>query len=1378
MNVQQNLCDSGLTKIVEDCKKNPINPQNTTFCNDLIEADTLYKNAKFYYSTNEYQGALVSYSCAAVLLNSASRQLSSNNLNPDVKTELDNILNCCLSAVEVLLEKTKKTSKSSDDEETKDWEKICVKIQPLVFRKKSSNCIFFSDVAGLYEEKKTFESSLIYPLMYPNLYPKRSKGILLYGPPGTGKTYIVKAAVNQLQLKGGNSVGVLFFAPSPGDLKGKYVGETEKRIEEIFTCASRAACNHEIDCKNGKKYISIIFMDEFDAIAPDRENDTTGLAANSVNTLLQMMDGINSKPNVAVIAATNFPWYLDAAILRRFDTQILVDIPKESDMLDLLNTEMKQMIQLKPNESEYSYCEIEKQKEEKSDLNKTEQLQCNIGCENTKTQELYLSAPYNKINIDYYKDSTSSEKGGFIKAMIKKMAIDNFSNSDISRMFKTAATNAGELCVKANLFYSARLIDYTLEEKYISCIAKMKDHDRGINESIKILNNFSSNSLNNNSDIYQLDKPNIVSIEYSGDIYYNTKCLLYKSNELIIDHPLIKDVYIKGNKSGIQITTQDYNNNILSNSVDIIIAFDFTFKETNVDLNEIPIVPVSQNLINNIFKPVFNGIKSIKKNAEDRNKFNTGNGNIWLKQTYNLTDPEDIKLLLSNDNKIFNINDKNQFINNYVKTILLNQNCDINSLISENVYKNFDFKFNNYDLMRYLLLFSGANDFAYYYTTSIIEKSSEKFKIESNFDTQQYSPITLTTLKGDTTTIMFNGKQFVIKFNDYKNTIQYYSKYQTNFTVDENKLTTSSIVIEKELFKILMRLVFKENELLKEIELISGIKETYLTFNKNDDKNIYYLSPGQVLIQILLNDIYSFMDLSNKFYIGETNKSKINATFELFNGYISNLSKLDTQDDAKRFFYIEQICCVRIFDNYNFAKNGIIINDVSSTKMGGGVKENITNIIGENRKKFKLSKKKKTKFNNKETKRNRINSNNLTKKNLRGSGILDKDISEDLDILEEVNEEDSTMKNEMFGGANAASYDGFIKFCNNNDSTEYNISKIANKTIFVATNYDLSEVKKLRKDGLLNDIWYEAPSYIKSFANYISSNNENKSIETEKILNEYKEKNQYLPFIFKSVKSIGFLQGRGQTNLTDDNNLLTDDKITTEIAWSVADQNTWKSMVTNIFKGIGQAVKGTVNVATFTSSDNLYNILSLIGFGLVEKGLYNQGDLSSYYNIAYLATIIGSNIYNFVTAENLTTNDILNKDNEYFNSITLSIILNTITDIRYIETDKFNNSANEIFSNAILEAINKLSILTVGTSMTGVPSTKLTTSDIKKYTEKYNFRDGIKEKLTNLNIPIKSFSYALTKVKSTYVKKTGEDLRLYKNNKDAFMEKLRKEKNK
>ena len=71
-------------------------------------------------------------------------------------------------------------------------------------------------------------------------------------------------------------------------------------------------------------------MDEMDAIAPNRDNDTTGLAANSVNTLLQMMDGVSSNDNVIVIGATNYPWKLDSAINRRFGTKVFLTIPGQN----------------------------------------------------------------------------------------------------------------------------------------------------------------------------------------------------------------------------------------------------------------------------------------------------------------------------------------------------------------------------------------------------------------------------------------------------------------------------------------------------------------------------------------------------------------------------------------------------------------------------------------------------------------------------------------------------------------------------------------------------------------------------------------------------------------------------------------------------------------------------------------------------------------------------------------------------------------------------------------------------------------------------------------------------------------------------------------
>ena len=548
--IKKNPCnDTSFDKLLEV----PEVKGDQNLINNIKEIQILYNNGNFYLSAGEFSGALVSYACAAVLLNSTGRLIPAVPNNASLgfvpKEFISNMQNCCLNAVEYLQSKVKSSSKKDDKEdEEKDWDKICTRIQPLVFSKGSSDCIFYNDVAGMLKEKKLIDSSLVYPLIYPNLYPKASKGILIYGPPGTGKTYLVKAAVNELQKKDPN-VGVLYFAPSPGDLKGKYVGETEKRIEEIFTCASKAACKYETEYCTNKKYISIIFMDEMDAIGPDRNTDTTGLAANSVNTLLQMMDGIKSAPNVAVVAATNYPWNLDGAILRRFDTQIFVNVPEAKDLLQLLNLSMSKILTLEDDKTQFSYCQQEKIKEGKSkDQGKKQGANpiCDLECENKIPEEKYLIAPYNQFSIDYYENNKG--KGSIIDALVSYMKVRNFSNSDLNRFIKAAATNSGEVALTSNLFYSTKYLNNFTSDKYISCLTKMKDVLKSIKTSIDILKAFDRNDVNGLGTIYQAKKPDFVYIVGpDGFRYYNTKCLFYKKSEINLDTQKlpIKDIYIK-----------------------------------------------------------------------------------------------------------------------------------------------------------------------------------------------------------------------------------------------------------------------------------------------------------------------------------------------------------------------------------------------------------------------------------------------------------------------------------------------------------------------------------------------------------------------------------------------------------------------------------------------------------------------------------------------------------------------------------------------------------------------------------------------------------------------------------------------------------------
>ena len=129
----------------------------------------------------------------------------------------------------------------------------------------------------------------------------------------THNTMLARAATDEIE-------GAAFFAPSPGELKGKYEGETEKNIDQVFRCAQQI-----IEDPNSGYKFSIVFFDEFDSIGGKRGDDPS--MTRSVNALLQAMDGIKQRKNVSVIAATNYPSSLDEAILRRFTTRIFVDLP-------------------------------------------------------------------------------------------------------------------------------------------------------------------------------------------------------------------------------------------------------------------------------------------------------------------------------------------------------------------------------------------------------------------------------------------------------------------------------------------------------------------------------------------------------------------------------------------------------------------------------------------------------------------------------------------------------------------------------------------------------------------------------------------------------------------------------------------------------------------------------------------------------------------------------------------------------------------------------------------------------------------------------------------------------------------------------------------
>jgi SpoVK/Ycf46/Vps4 family AAA+-type ATPase len=586
---------------------------NLNLCDGIKESQVLYNNAKFYYSAGQFQGALVSYACAAVSFNwiiKGLRNVPDPNKYGSLITKAENIQNCCLISVEQLQNKLKSMNLSNpkDNEDQEEWEKRCTKIKPLIYSKGSKDCIFYDNVIGLHAEKQKINDSFIYPLMYPNLYPSVSKGILLYGPPGTGKTLIVKAAVNELQDKDPD-IGVLYFAPSPADLKGKYVGETEKKIEEWFTCASAAACKCQ-ENSTDKKYIAIIFIDEIDSIAGSRDNDPTGLNANSVNTLLQMMDGINSKPNVSIIGATNYPWKLDSAVIRRFDTQILINVPSELELKEILSYEMNRMVEMKDRVAKF--CEETKTKADDSDDEDKKECETQQCVRQAKSQLFESMEPYNQFTIEYFEDLNNSSKTSSLSmasGLIHRLHEENYTNSDISRLVKSASTYAGQLAVKANLFYNIKMFlpQDTGANRYISSITQFKNKKMLLTKSVEILNEI-QRKQDTTAKIYQAEPPTISSVDFAGYTYYHVKCLLYKNNtDFFIEHPLVKNVFVKGNEIGKTMDEDAYRNNILGEAmngdIDIIITFKFDFIQDHSTGNILNYLIEPPVLCPNFFEP-------------------------------------------------------------------------------------------------------------------------------------------------------------------------------------------------------------------------------------------------------------------------------------------------------------------------------------------------------------------------------------------------------------------------------------------------------------------------------------------------------------------------------------------------------------------------------------------------------------------------------------------------------------------------------------------------------------------------------------------------------------------------------------------------------
>ncbi|MHB8568002.1 MAG: CDC48 family AAA ATPase [Nitrososphaerales archaeon] len=188
--------------------------------------------------------------------------------------------------------------------------------------------VSYEDIGGLQDEIQKVREMIELPLRHPEIFEKLGveapKGVLLYGTPGTGKTLLAKAVANESNAH--------FISISGPEIMSKFYGESEARLREIFKEAR-------------EKSPTIVFIDEIDSIAPKREEVTGEVERRVVSQMLSLMDGLEARGKVIVIAATNRPNAIDPALRRpgRFDREIEIKVPNKRGRFEILQIHTRHM---------------------------------------------------------------------------------------------------------------------------------------------------------------------------------------------------------------------------------------------------------------------------------------------------------------------------------------------------------------------------------------------------------------------------------------------------------------------------------------------------------------------------------------------------------------------------------------------------------------------------------------------------------------------------------------------------------------------------------------------------------------------------------------------------------------------------------------------------------------------------------------------------------------------------------------------------------------------------------------------------------------------------------------------------------------------------
>jgi len=188
--------------------------------------------------------------------------------------------------------------------------------------------VSYEDIGGLDDELEQVREMIELPMRHPELFQQLGieppKGVMLHGPPGTGKTLIAKAVASEIDAH--------FQTISGPEIMSKYYGESEEKLRDVFDEAEENAP-------------AIVFIDEIDSIAPKREEAGGDVERRVVAQLLSLMDGLEERGDVIVIAATNRVDAVDPALRRggRFDREIEVGVPDQEGRKEILHVHTRGM---------------------------------------------------------------------------------------------------------------------------------------------------------------------------------------------------------------------------------------------------------------------------------------------------------------------------------------------------------------------------------------------------------------------------------------------------------------------------------------------------------------------------------------------------------------------------------------------------------------------------------------------------------------------------------------------------------------------------------------------------------------------------------------------------------------------------------------------------------------------------------------------------------------------------------------------------------------------------------------------------------------------------------------------------------------------------